>query len=83
MGKEQNPRRKAIDGARRDRARGHQTRRARRGKKQKRRQERARHYDSETTEYRSFTNSKIARRSFSWVTVHLSSASQLSSVASK
>jgi hypothetical protein len=37
MGKEQNPRRKPIDSARRDRAKGHQTRRARGGKKQKRR----------------------------------------------
>jgi hypothetical protein len=45
-------------------------------------EKRARHYDSETTMYRNFTNSKIARRSFSWVTVHLSSVSQLSSVAS-
>jgi hypothetical protein len=29
MSKEQNPRRKAIDSARRDKAKGHQTRRAR------------------------------------------------------
>jgi hypothetical protein len=37
MGREQNPRRKAIESARRDKAKGHQTRRARGGKKQKRR----------------------------------------------
>jgi hypothetical protein len=37
MSREQNPRRKVIESARRDKARGHQTRRARGGKKQKRR----------------------------------------------
>ena len=37
MSREQNPRRKAIESARRDKAKGHQTRRARGGKKQKRR----------------------------------------------
>lgn len=37
MSKEQNPRRKAIESARRDKQKGHQTRRAHGGKKQKRR----------------------------------------------
>jgi hypothetical protein len=37
MSREQNPRRKAIESAHRDKAKGHQTRRARGGKKQKRR----------------------------------------------
>jgi hypothetical protein len=37
MRKEQNPRRKAIESARRDQEKGHQTRRSRGGKKQKRR----------------------------------------------
>jgi hypothetical protein len=37
MSSEQNRRRKVIEGARRGKAKGHQTRRARGGKKQKRR----------------------------------------------
>lgn len=37
MGGGQNSRRKVIESARRDKAKGHQTRRARGGKKQKRR----------------------------------------------
>jgi hypothetical protein len=37
MSSEQNPRKKAFESARRDRAKGHQTRRSRGGKKQKRR----------------------------------------------
>jgi hypothetical protein len=37
MSKEQNLHRKAINSVRRDKAKGHQTRRARGGKKQKRR----------------------------------------------
>ena len=37
MSGEQNRRRKVVDSARRDKAKGHQTRRARGGKKQKRR----------------------------------------------
>jgi hypothetical protein len=37
MSKEQDSRRKSIESVRRDKARGHQTRRARGGKKQKRR----------------------------------------------
>jgi hypothetical protein len=37
MSSEQNPRKKPIESARRDRAKNHQTRRARGGKKQKRR----------------------------------------------
>jgi len=37
MSREQDPGRKAIESARRDREKGHQTRRARGGKKQKRR----------------------------------------------
>ena len=40
MSREQNSRRKVINGARRDKAKGHQTRRARGGKKQKRRYKR-------------------------------------------
>lgn len=37
LGSEQNPRKKAIESARRDKAKGHQTRRSRGGQKQKRR----------------------------------------------
>jgi len=37
MSSEQNPHRKAIESTRRDKTKGHQTRRARGGKKQKRR----------------------------------------------
>jgi len=37
MSREQNPRKKAIESVRRDKAQGHQMRRARGGKKQKRR----------------------------------------------
>jgi len=37
MSREQNPRKKPIESARRDKAKGHQTRRTRGGKKQKRR----------------------------------------------